>query len=393
MGPSIRQALPGVTPPGVSYNGFLGAVWAGVAVSGLVLSCRLYSRHRGPRRLFWDDVFAIASFSLVLITGALLQWVAKDMYYVINVQAGLATFQPNFYERFRRWLQVALIVELFFHTSLILIKLSFLFFFRRLGNGIDYFRYIWWPVVALSLIFYVVSVGNVNYTCLVEPLDIILSKCNTPEEVNRTDRQLKANAALDVASDFLTMLLPAILLWNVRIPWTKKLALFGLFSLSIITMTIAIVRVASIGLTKRPDGQDDVSCLWLWSAIEPPVAIVVSCLSAFPQLFAQSHQKPSFTPSETYRRMMSGIRSGENRRQNSWMDITVKSQPGKSFQSTNGAPDLEFLTQNTQDSLLGVLTPNRITNQTHAEPPLLSSPSHDNGITREVGFSVTRQAA
>ncbi|KAI0543429.1 hypothetical protein F4679DRAFT_568787 [Xylaria curta] len=396
MGPAIRrQGLPGVTPLGVSYHGFLGAIWTGVAVSGLVLACRLYSRYRGPRRLFWDDIFAVSSFSLVLITGALWQWAARDMYYVINVQAGLATFEADFYERVKRWLLVSLIVELFFYTSLVLVKFAFLFFFRRLGNGIDYFRYVWWPVAALSLISFLASVGDVNYRCLVGPLDVVLGECNTAGVIDWTDRTLKANAALDVASDFLTMLLPVILLWNVRIRWTKKLAFFGLFSLSIITITIAIVRVASIGLTKRPDGQDDVSYLWLWSAIEPPVAIVVSCLSAFPQLFAQSprNQKSSFTPSETYRNMMSRIRSGKKRQPSSWTDITTALETVKSRQSTNSAPNLELSAQNTQDSLLGVLTPERATNHISTDLPLTSSPVYENRITKEVGFGVTRQAA
>lgn len=67
------------------------------------------------------------------------------------------------------------------------------------------------------------------------------------------------------------MLLPTILLWKTQIRRAKKFAILGLFSLSIVTMVIAIVRVASIGLTRRPDGNIDSSYLWLWSMIEPCV--------------------------------------------------------------------------------------------------------------------------
>lgn len=67
------------------------------------------------------------------------------------------------------------------------------------------------------------------------------------------------------------MLLPAILLWNVRIRLAKKIAIFGLFSLSIITMVVAIIRTVMLDTTRRPDGNFDTSYLWLWSVIEPVV--------------------------------------------------------------------------------------------------------------------------
>lgn len=69
------------------------------------------------------------------------------------------------------------------------------------------------------------------------------------------------------------MLLPMLLLWNTKIRRAKKLAILGLFSLSIITIIISIVRVASIALTLRPDGNLDSTYLWLWSSIEPCVGM------------------------------------------------------------------------------------------------------------------------
>lgn len=180
-------------------------IWAGVAISGLVLVCRLYSRFRGPRRLFWDDAFAILAFILVLVTGALWQWAARDMYYVINVESGIEAFKPDFFERVERWLLVSLIVELCFYTSLISIKLSFLFFFWRLCSVINYFKYIWWAVLFCSLASYLGSVGDVNYKCLVGPVDTILGECNAPELIDWTNMTLKVNCAFDVFTDFLSM--------------------------------------------------------------------------------------------------------------------------------------------------------------------------------------------
>lgn len=51
--------------------------------------------------------------------------------------------------------------------------------------------------------------------------------------------------------------------------WSKKFAFMALFSLSVVTMAIAIVRAVDITRTKWVTGQNDPTYLWLWSAVEP----------------------------------------------------------------------------------------------------------------------------
>ncbi|KAM4058886.1 hypothetical protein HRG_014080 [Hirsutella rhossiliensis] len=105
----------------------------------------------------------------------------------------------------------------------------------------------------------------------------------------------------------MVMLLPITLLWNVRIKWAKKLAFLGLFSLTVVTMIIATVRVADINSTK-------------WET-----AIIVSCLSAFPQLFNQSARlsKPAFKPTDTYyQRLKASMRSKKRMNETRLDDLT-----------------------------------------------------------------------
>lgn len=64
------------------------------------------------------------------------------------------------------------------------------------------------------------------------------------------------------------MLLPIILLWNVQIRLGKKLALVGIFSLSIVTMAVAIARAADIGATQKSNGLPDSTYLWFWSSLQ-----------------------------------------------------------------------------------------------------------------------------
>lgn len=64
------------------------------------------------------------------------------------------------------------------------------------------------------------------------------------------------------------MVIPFALLWKVQIPQRKKIAFIGLFSLSLITIAIAIARTADLGATVLTGGQLDSTYLWLWSAIQ-----------------------------------------------------------------------------------------------------------------------------
>jgi hypothetical protein len=64
------------------------------------------------------------------------------------------------------------------------------------------------------------------------------------------------------------MLIPFYLLWNVRIRLAKKIAFLGIFSLSIVTMGIAIARATEVGATQKSNGLIDSTYLWFWSALQ-----------------------------------------------------------------------------------------------------------------------------
>jgi hypothetical protein len=180
-------------------------VWAGASLSLLSVLLRLYARFRGPRRIYWDDGFIIFAELLILITAGLWQWAAKFMFYVLDAESGIVTLGPQLFPDLRAWLNVQLIAELFFYTTLVLVKLSFLFFFKRLGQNVMGQKYIWWPVLVFCLVVYVISIGNVQYKCYSSSLEVVATYCASVEANNFTMATLRANMALDVFSDFLSM--------------------------------------------------------------------------------------------------------------------------------------------------------------------------------------------
>ncbi|KAI8947907.1 hypothetical protein F4801DRAFT_605025 [Xylaria longipes] len=304
----------GGSGPGVSYDAFLGVIWALTALATVFLAVRLQSRYRGPRRLFWDDGFAIFAWSLALATAILWQAEASNMYYSLNVAAGLVPpgSASDVQNRLLRYIHSEFAALLLYYSTICTIKLSYMFFFRRLGSNIDRFGRIWWPILLFVLATYFIMLGTYPYSCSTTTSIAYLStQCNSASFHHYTTIILDLSCVLDVVSDALILIIPFTLLWNVRIRRAKKVAFLGLFSVSVITIVVAIVRTANANDTKVSNGQFDPTFLYLWSAVEACVAIIVSCLSAFPQLFAASprNAKPIFTPSDTYRGMMSRIRA------------------------------------------------------------------------------------
>ncbi|CAF9934782.1 MAG: hypothetical protein ALECFALPRED_006087 [Alectoria fallacina] len=74
------------------------------------------------------------------------------------------------------------------------------------------------------------------------------------------------------------------LLWNASIEVRKKLALTGIFSLTIFIIGVAIIRVV---LTTSGSGLD-LTWFLLWSGLEMTVAILVACLASFRILYTSS---------------------------------------------------------------------------------------------------------
>ena len=78
--------------------------------------------------------------------------------------------------------------------------------------------------------------------------------------------------------DLYTVLsLPVILVWRVKIPLRKKFVLMTVFSLTIVIITVSIIRVA---VTSHPSKNPSVAWLYLWSSIE-----MTTCIFYIPLCF------------------------------------------------------------------------------------------------------------
>lgn len=185
-----------------------GLVWATEAMATIFLALRFYSRWKSQKRIFWDDVFVTFAYLLTLVTAILWQWQTPVMYWFLGIVAGtepLTSDLADLYSKQILWLKVSLVVEIFFYTSLTAVKLSFLFFFRRMGDKVSRFNWYWWPVIMFVLAIWIATLGNIQYKCEIGSVQQLNSGYCKSEAASRfTSDTLKANAALDVLSDLLS---------------------------------------------------------------------------------------------------------------------------------------------------------------------------------------------
>ncbi|THV54438.1 hypothetical protein BGAL_0026g00090 [Botrytis galanthina] len=276
-------------PSLVKESVFKGIVWGGMAISFLFVSFRLGVRLKNFRRLFLDDFFVVLGWSMIFATTIIWHFAAHDMFMSTAVASGQISplDDPTYISDTEYYLRSSVAVIVLFYSSLVAIKMSFLIFFRRLTEGVDNKAQTiqWWTIFGIVIAVWLTCLGTIEYQCLAQPLMVIQSSgCIEQHSVNFQRATLIANCVLDVLSDILIITIPIAILWNVRIRRRQKLALAGLFSLTMITMTFAIVRVAVVSTASR---LPDISWLYLWSAIEPPIAVIISCLASFRGLFAK----------------------------------------------------------------------------------------------------------
>lgn len=123
------------------------------------------------------------------------------MYYVLDLQAGLAPLEADFSSRVMRELKITLITEIFYYASLFFVKTSFILFFRRLGSNVRGQALLRWPAFGLSLICFAASVGDMGFHCMINNIEYLTTYCTSPEFSKTMGNAVIANCVLDVVSD------------------------------------------------------------------------------------------------------------------------------------------------------------------------------------------------
>lgn len=127
------------------------------------------------------------------------------MYQLLAVTNGQLWPPPtNFGKDTEKFAKGSLVVFVFFYTSLLAVKVSFLLFFKRLGQNVRWQKFLWWCVLAFTVTTYLVSIGIIPYRCLAVGIEELLSQCSSEWDANFRQITIKFNAAMDVLTDVMS---------------------------------------------------------------------------------------------------------------------------------------------------------------------------------------------
>ncbi|KAL8857184.1 MAG: hypothetical protein Q9178_006239 [Gyalolechia marmorata] len=261
----------------------LAFIWGGLALAIICCSLRFLARFRSFKKLLVDDYFVVLALCCLLANAIVWQIYARDMYHILAVSAGLEMPEEGYARLAESYFRSGVAAVILFYSTLWSIKISFLLLFKRLCTNVRGQQLMWWLVFGFTVATYFACIGTIQYPCLVSSFRS-LAACRTSAATSFQKITLKLNCAWDVITDCLIMFIPFSMLKGVQMNWRRKAALSGIFSLVVITMVFAVARTALIGSSNTT--KTDSSLLWMWSAIEASIAVIVACLATFHNLFS-----------------------------------------------------------------------------------------------------------
>jgi hypothetical protein len=323
-----RTADPNAPLPGVGGavgdNGLIAIVWVFFAAATILVTLRLAVRFRQHRFFLSDDYWIMWAW-VCLLTMFILQMLQRTaLWYFTYLRAGrlLADSRSIYWQgQLKRW-QFPIIK--LFYTVLWSVKGSFLALFRRLVKPFPILRKLWYCVAVYTFLGYVGCVLQSALACnppsdyftpgkyIHDTIPTAVSetwadwhasgKCNTPQDAWMQTFGMKLSTALDVTSDLLIMALPISILPSLQLDIRRKIGLGVAFSLSIIVMSVAFVRMSQV--TASTTTAIDIIGLAVWGAIESCTAVMVGSLLPLKALLSRGVQKYSSgkknTPNAAY---------------------------------------------------------------------------------------------
>lgn len=113
------------------------------------------------------------------------------------------------------------------------------------------------------------------------------------------------STSVDVATDVCIMALPIALLPSLQLDLKKKVGLGVAFSLAVLIVCVAIVRMTQVIVNEKVD----LVGLAIWGAVETSTAIVVGSLPPLKALLSRSVKK--YSSKNTSQRYGRGVRSSQ----------------------------------------------------------------------------------
>ncbi|KAI0121936.1 hypothetical protein F4814DRAFT_407026 [Daldinia grandis] len=289
---SSAAVLPTVND-GISATAFYALTWILFTLCNIAFAIRVYIRYVCFRRLLLEDYIMLLALAMHNAEAVLIQLYVRYAYDIEALGMGDFTkFGPDLNKGF---VAIGACVNITI-VGVLLVKLNFLLFFRRLGTNIRQFAIIWWVVALFTVATAAAQIGMQLFGCFFGGFSYIFSKqCTDAAAMRRVSFNAIFSATVDAVSDFLIVGFPVAVLWGSRISMKKKLVLTFVFGLVFLTIAITIVRGSIFHRaysSASEEGQiQSPTFTWFWFYCEYSVAFIIACIVSFRTLFVQRENK------------------------------------------------------------------------------------------------------
>lgn len=139
-----------------------------------------------------------------LATAVVAQLRLDLVYEIEDVGNGLIQPPPTFLEDVPKGLHGVFAQAILCVTGIYAIKMSFLIFFYRLGHHITKYLVLWWIVAIITIASYGITMGLVEYKCMLSDVEVIFFQCTSKEDIAREWRNMIAYCSIDAVTDVLS---------------------------------------------------------------------------------------------------------------------------------------------------------------------------------------------
>ncbi|KAL9030669.1 MAG: hypothetical protein Q9196_001235 [Gyalolechia fulgens] len=254
---------------------------------------RFYIRVVIQKQFSSDDgilLFGIAC--LIVAIGLLLNYI-DEMYIVETAESGnlvSVSLPANYIEQSFDYQKMATIALVLTWCSIVSVKFSYLFLFRRLINRLPGMMAYWWIAAVYNGLISVYGAVVYVVACP-EYYTLRALRCVFGSGLHRALALSQSQMVLDIVGDLLIIYIPFRLIWSVKVRWTQKIALACTLCLTILTIMCTIVRIAGIHTGRRIRSIDSV---WetYWQYIAANIALSMTAATAFRTVFITWNADP-----------------------------------------------------------------------------------------------------
>lgn len=276
------------TIPRIDKTAFLASNLVVFVLCIISIIARFYVRIRVQRQFSIDDGTLLFGFAC-LITSIVLLFINVDRLYIIgSIYTGATDLQipSDIKQQAAEFNKLILAEAVLTWCSIVSVKFSYLFLFKRLINRIRPLVKYWWFTVVVNIMISVYV--PITYVFACDPYnDTIIVTCRLGSGLHKTTSFVVSQMVFDVVGDFLILYIPCRLIWKLKIKLIQKLALAFTLCLTILTIICTVIRVAGIS-TGRTVRALDIVWMAYWQFIAANIAVTMTAVTAFRTLFVSA---------------------------------------------------------------------------------------------------------